>query len=189
MALQAGEVRIGITGELFSAPVGTTAPTDATSPLDPAWLGHGYSSEDGVTEANSDSVDNIIAWQNATTVRAARTESTLTVATSLIQTRGSNLELFYPGSFVEANADEWQINVVPAVSDRRSWVLNVIDGNDLIRIYIGLGEVTERGEVPYANGEAVMYPITVTAYPDSNGFLMQKFSNSDAWGIDIADGS
>ncbi|MFP3990650.1 hypothetical protein U9R90_24935 [Streptomyces sp. E11-3] len=182
MALAADEVRVAITGELFSAPPGSTAPTDAATALDAAFIGHGYVSEDGVTENWDDSVDNIVAWQNAVTVRAARTESTLTLACTLIQTRGSNLELFYPGSSVVANLAEWQIDVKPATADPRAFVLNVVDGTELIRIYIGNGELTERGEVPYQNGEAVMYPVTITAYPDANGNLMQKFSNSAAWG-------
>lgn len=185
MALVADEVRVAITGELFSAPLGTTAPTDATTALPAAFIGHGYVSEDGVTESWEDSVDNIVAWQGATTVRAARTESTLTLACSLIQTRGSNLELFYPGSVVEANAGEWKIDVKSPTSDRRAFVLNVVDGDDIIRIYLGNAELTERGEIPYQSGEAVMYPVTITAYPDSSGNLMTKFSNSSAWGEDI----
>lgn len=183
MALVASEVRVGITGELFSAPPGTTAPTDASTALAAAYIGHGYVSEDGVTENWDDSTDTIIAWQNATTVRAVRTESTLTIACTLIQTRGSNLELFYPGSEVVANLTEWKIDVKPPTSDKRVFVLNVVDGDDLIRLYIGNGELTERGEVPYQNGDAVMYPVTITAYPDSNGNLMTKFSTSAAWGI------
>lgn len=189
MALVADEVRVAITGELFSAPRGTTAPTNAASTIDPLFIGHGYVSEDGVTENWDDSVDNIVAWQNAVTVRAARTESTLTLACGLIQTRGSNLELFYPGSVVEANAGEWKIHVKPPTADPRAFVLNVIDGEELIRMYLGNAELTQRGEVPYANGSAVMYPVTLTAYPDDNGDLMTKFSNSAAWGLDIAGGS
>lgn len=189
MALVADEVRVAITGELLSAPRGTAAPTTAVSTLDPLFVGHGYVSEDGVTENWDDSVDNIIAWQNATTVRAARTESTLTIACTLIQTRGSNLELFYPGSQVVANGGEWKIDVKPATSDPRAFVLNVVDGAEIIRLYVGNGELTERGEVPYQSGEAVMYPVTITAYPDDNGNLMTKFSNSAAWGEDIDSGS
>ncbi|MEU3318849.1 hypothetical protein [Streptomyces sp. NPDC006785] len=190
MALAADEVRVAITGELLSAPRGTTAPTSAVSTLDPLFLGHGYVNEDGVTENWDDSVDNIVAWQNATTVRAARTESTLTLACTLIQTRGSNLELFYPGSVVEANgAGEWKIDVKPAVSDPRSFVLNVLDGEEIIRIHVGNGELTERGEIPYQSGEAIGYPVTITAFPDEAGNLMTKFSNSAAWGTDIVGAS
>lgn len=186
MALVADEVRVAITGELLSAPRSTPAPTNASTALNAAFKGHGYVSDDGVTENWDDSVDNIVAWQNAVTVRAARTESTLTLACTLIQTRGSNLELFYPGSQVEANAAEWMIHVKPPTSDPRSFVLNVIDGEELIRIYLGNAELTERGEVPYQNGSAVMYPVTITAFPDDNGDLMTKFSNSAAWGLDIS---
>jgi hypothetical protein len=186
VSLAADEVRVGITGEMFSAPLATAAPTNSSTALNAAFLGHGYVTDDGVTETWDDSVDTIVAWQNATTVRATRTESTLTLACTLLQTRGSNLELFYPGSFVEANgADEWKIDVKPPASDRRSFVLNVLDGDDVIRIYIPNGELTDRGDVPYKNGDAVMYPVTITAFPDSNNVLMSKFSNSAAWGTDI----
>jgi hypothetical protein len=185
MSLAADEVRVGITGELFSAPTGSTAPTDSSTALDAAFLGHGYVSDDGVTETWDDSVDTIVAWQNATTVRASRTESTMTLACTLLQTRGSNLELFYPGSSVEANGDEYKIEVKPPTSDRRAFVLNVIDGDDVIRIYVGNGELTDRGDVPYKNGDAVMYPVTITAFPDADGNLMVKYSNSAAWGTDI----
>lgn len=185
MSLAADEVRVGITGELYSAPVGSTAPTDSSTALDPAFTGHGYVSDDGVTETWDDSVDTIVAWQNATTVRASRTESTVTLACTLLQTRGSNLELFYPGSSVEASGDEYKIEVKPPTSDRRAFVLNVVDGDDTIRIYIGNGELTDRGDVPYTNGDAVMYPVTITAFPDADGNLMVKYSNSAAWGTDI----
>lgn len=187
MALSAPEVRVGITGEMFSAPPGTvTPPTNATDPLDSAFIGHGYVSEDGVTENHDDSVDNIVAWQNATVVRSSRTESVTTLELTLIQTRGSNLELFHPGSSVESDGGSgFMIQVVPPVSEPREFVLNVVDGSDLIRIYGANGEVTERGEIPYQNGEAIMYPLTITLYPDANGLIMTKFSNSAAWGYDI----
>lgn len=185
MALSAPEVRVGITGELFSAPRGTTLPINATSSLDPALVGHGYLSNEGVMESWDDSIENIIAWQNATIVRAVRSESIGTLQTTLIQTRGSNLELFYPGSSVEPSGGEWALEVVPALADPRSFVLNVVDGAKILRLVVPNGEVTERGEVPYQNSGAVQYPITITFYPDESGVLLYKYSNDDAWGIDV----
>lgn len=187
MALVASEVDIAITGELFSAPHGTAAPENASDPLDPAFIGHGYVSADGVTESWDDSVDNIIAWQNATVVRAARTESVATLSCTLIQNRGSNLELYHPGSRMEPNGDEWMLPVKPANADPRSFCLNVIDGDKLMRIYIGNGEVTERGEITYQNGEPIGYEVTITTYPDDDGNLMVKYATDAAWGLDIAD--
>jgi hypothetical protein len=189
MALVASEVDIAITGEMFSAPRDTTAPTDASTPLPVDWIGHGYVSDDGVTVSGDDSVDNIVAWQNATVVRAARTESVGTLNLKLIQNRGSNLELYHPGSHMEANGPEWTLEVKPANADPRSFVLNVVDGDKLMRIYVGNGEVTERGDVMYQNGEAIGYEVTITCYPDDDGNLMVKHSTAAEWGTDIAGGS
>ncbi|MFC4335214.1 phage tail tube protein [Salininema proteolyticum] len=187
MTLTASEVRVAITGELFSAPQGSTMPADATTALDAAFIGHGYTDENGVAENWDDSVDNKVAWQNATIVRASRTESLATFRATLLQTRGSNLELFYPGSSVSTNAtDEWKLEVVPAQADPRSFVINIVDGAIVTRIAIGNGEVTERGEVPHRNGDVTAYPITITCYPDDAGLLFTKYSTDAAWGIDIA---
>ncbi|MFE1361312.1 phage tail tube protein [Streptomyces harbinensis] len=184
----ASEVDIAITGELFSAPRDTAAPTDASTALPAAWIGHGYVSQDGVTESWDDSVDNIVAWQSATVVRAARTESVATLSCTLIQNRGSNLELYHPGSRMAASGSEWMLEVTPANADPRSFTLNVIDGDKLMRIYVGNGEVTERGDITYQNGEPIGYEVTITCYPDADGLLMRKFSTAAAWGEDIAGG-
>jgi hypothetical protein len=182
MALDATEVRVGITGQLYKAPLGTAAPPDATTALAAAYVGLGYVSEDGVTENWDDSVDNIVAWQNATTVRSATTESTGTLELTLIQTNRDVLEAFHRGSTVtEPSPGEFQIDVKPIVADPSAWVLDVVDGLKLIRIFCGNAEVTERGEIMYANGDPIGFPLTITVYPDANGNLMQKFSNDTAW--------
>ena len=186
MALDATQVRVGITGELYKAPLGTTAPTGPTSVLDAAFTGLGYVSEDGVTESWDDSVDNIVAWQSATTVRAAVTESTGTLAMTLIQTNATVLEAFHRGStMAEPTADTFRLDVKPIQSDPSAWVLDVIDGDRHIRMFLGNAEITERGEVMYANGQPIGYPITITCYPDANGNLMQKWSDDPAWGEGI----
>jgi hypothetical protein len=185
MTLLASEVRVAITGEMFSAPAGTALPDDVTTPLTEDFIGHGYVDEDGIVESWDDSVQNITAWQNATVVRAARESSVGTFKLVLIQTRGSNLELYYPGSVVEANgAGEWKLDVLPANADPRVFVFNVVDGDKIERIVLGNAEVTERGDVVRKNGEPIGYEITVTLYPDDDGNLMHKYSNDEAWGID-----
>lgn len=181
MALSAPQVRVGITGELYSAPQGSTAPTDSTTALDAAYTGHGYISDDGVTENWDDSVDNITAWQNATTVRSARTETTASLELTLIQSNNSVLEIFYPGSEVTGTDPDFVLEVVPTVADPRQWVLDVVDGPITYRYSILNGEITERGEVMHSNGEPIGYPITIQFYPDENGLLMTKFSNDSAW--------
>lgn len=182
MALDATEVRVGITGEVFRGDPGSPAPTTSVSALDPTYLGLGYVSEDGVTENWDDSVDNIVAWQNATTVRAATTESTGTIQFTLIQTNGGTLETFHRGStMTEPTPGNYRLDVKPVTADPRTWVLDVIDGTKHIRIFVGNGEITERGEIMYQNGEPIGYPVTLTCYPDADGNLMRKLSDDAAW--------
>jgi hypothetical protein len=183
MSLLSAAVRVGITGELYAGPTTSDAPTTSASALDSDYTGLGYISEDGVTEAYNDTVENIIAWQGATVVRANTTESTATLQCRLIETKGATLELYHKGSEVEVvSSGQWKIDVVAPTPDVRSFVFDVLDGTKHLRIYVARGEVTERAEIVYANGEAIGYDITITCYPDGNNVVLTKFSDDANWG-------
>ena len=189
MALNAEQVRIGQRGNLYVAPLGTTGPTGPETALDPAYQELGYFSDDGVTENWDDSVSNIVAWQSATVVRTVVTESSGTIAMTMIQTNTAVLETFYKGSTVTSvGAGVYQLDIVPVQAGAKSWVLDWFDGDLATRIWIPNGEVTERGEVVYSNsGDALGYPVTVAAYPAEaiDGNLMRKWSNDPGWGEGI----
>jgi hypothetical protein len=183
MSLLATAVRVGVTGEAYVAPLATTAPTTSVSALNVAYIGLGYIDEDGVTEAYDDTVEDIVAWQGATVVRANTTESKATLKFKLIETKGETLELYHKGSAVEVvSAGQWKIDVVAPTADPRSFVLDVIDGTKHLRIYVANGEVTERGEIVYANGEPIGYEITITCYPSASNIVLTKFSDDSMWG-------
>jgi len=183
MALNSAAVRIGITGELYVAPVGSSAPASATSSLDAAFVGLGYVSEDGVTESYDDTVEDIVAWQNATVVRSNTTQSTATLSMTLIETKGAVLELYHKGSSVEAvGAGQWRLDVKAPQPDERAFVLDVIEGAKHVRIWVPRGEVRERGQIVYANGGPIGYEVTIVCYPDENNVVMTKFSDDANWG-------
>jgi hypothetical protein len=187
MVLTATNVRVGITGALRKGPPDAPPPSNAESALDSSYVDLGYVSEDGVSENWEDSVDDIIAWQNATTVRSATTESTLSIGLTLIETSGAVLQTFHRGStVVEDPAGFFTLDVKPIVADPSRWVLDVIDGSRLIRVYLGNGEIVERGEIMYANGEPIGYPVTLRGYPDDDGNICRKFSNDIAWGTGLS---
>ncbi len=50
---------------------------------------------------------------------------------------------------------------------RRSYILDLVDGSKLSRIYMPLGEVTAVDDLTYTNGDAVQYGVTITGYRDS----------------------
>lgn len=143
-----------------------TAPT-GTGGTTTGFTGLGYVSEDGVTETRDRSSDDIKAWQNAATVRTVVTDANLTYTFTLIETKKDTVELYY-GTTVTQAASEGNFVIVPAnTGGRRSFIIDVVDGAELIRTYIPEGEVTEIGDKVYAAGEPIGYEVTVTAYANA----------------------
>jgi hypothetical protein len=185
MSLLATAVRVGITGEVYTADSGATvtAPTSSVSVLDSDLYGLGYVSEDGVEEAYEDTIEEIVAWQGAVVVRANTTGSKATLKFVLIETKGKVLQVYHPGSTVAVvSAGQWKMDVKAKLPDRRVYVLDVIDGAKHLRLYVPDGEVIEREPVTYANGEPIGYGVTLICYADAAGVLLTKFSDDANWG-------
>lgn len=183
MTLNASAVMVGITGELYAGPTTSDAPTTSVSALDSDLVGMGYVDDEGVEESYDDTIEEFVAWQGATVVRANTTESKATLKFRLIETKGKTLELYHKGSVVAiVSAGQWKMDVKAPTSDPRSFVLDVIDGAKNLRLYVARGEVTERAPITYANGETIGYDITLVCYPSATNVLLTKFSNDALWG-------
>src|SRR5688572_1032592 len=183
MALRADQVRIAITGELSVAPLLTAAPTTSVSALDSAFVGLGYVGEDGVTKTPNDASDAIRAWQNAARVRTVFTERDWTINLLLIESKGAVAELYYRGDITVVSAGQWSLVPDTIADARQAFVLDVIDGSIHERIYIPTGEVTERAEVVYANGQPIGRGVTLTCYYDDTiGGPFKVLTDNTAWG-------
>lgn len=183
MALNGPLVRVAITGEVNVAPVGSTAPTSSVSALSAPYVGLGYVGEDGVTVTPNESVDAIRAWQNTARVRTLRTELDWTFQFEMIETKGKTVELFFRGLVQVVAAGQWSITPDTVNPDERCFVIDVVDGAKHYRYYIPRGEVTERAEINNANGDAIGYTVTLTAYFDTGiGAPYKVFSDDAAWG-------
>lgn len=165
MAQLADEVRVAVTGAIYTAPLGTTLPTDATSPLNMAFTELGFVSEDGVVESQSTDTTDIKAWQNGTIVRKVQTSHDLTYAFTLIQSNDDTRGVSYGDDAITAPGSVEVTGTQPA---NHSWVVDVVDGDNLIRIVLPAAQVTDRDDVTYANGDAIAYGVTITAYPDDD---------------------
>ena len=166
MATDSSKVRVAVSGEVLVGATTATAPTGTSGPTT-GFTGLGYVSEDGVTESRERSTNDIKGWQNAATVRTVVTDGSLTYSFTLLETKKETVELFY-GATVTAAATEGNFVVVPtSTGGRKSFILDVVDGAELIRTYIPQGEVTEVGDRVYASGEPIGYEVTITAYPDT----------------------
>lgn len=166
MALDATQVRVGVTGAVYVAPEGTALPTDASTALPVDHEDVGYISEDGVTETQDTDTEDIVAWQNGAKVRKVQTSHDLMYSFTMIETSEITLREYY-GNFTAGDGTTTDDEVVIDGEElpHRVWVLSVLDGDHVLRVVVPDGQVTERGDITYSNGEAVGREITITAYP------------------------
>jgi hypothetical protein len=165
---------VGASGVAFTADVGSAAPT-ALDALPVAYADLGYISQDGMTAAVDEERQSWTPWGALSPIRTQVTSSTKTYAITAWETNRTVLSLYHKVPVTDLAADattgivEFGESDKPA-PDRRSFVFDIFDGDaNRIRIYIPLGEVTERGDVVYKSDDLVGYPMTISAYPGPDG--------------------
>jgi len=152
-----------------SVHVGTSnaaAPASATAALGNGWQEVGRYNADGFTVARSRTTNQIKDQWGETALEVV-TESGLTFKIKFLETSKLTRELH---GFTDVASDGSQVVVPGAPAKRLPFCFTAVmadaDGKIFIkRHYVPVGQVTETEEIPYKNGEAVQYGITVRAYP------------------------
>lgn len=179
MTLDPTKVRVAVTGAVLKGLTSATAPT-GTGGTTTGFTDLGLISEDGVTETHPSSGDRnpIKAWQNGMTVRIIRSPSddNPTFQFQLMETRLEVIELYY-GTTVSQTATEGSFEIDSTdVRGYNSFIIDVVDGAELIRTYVPQGYVSEVGDKVYQNGVHVGYEVTIEAERDS-----AKGFNAKCW--------
>ncbi|WP_394621302.1 hypothetical protein JNUCC0626_20055 [Lentzea sp. JNUCC 0626] len=180
MATNAELARLGVTGALYVAPLGTVAPVDMSA-WPSGWTDLGYISDDGVTESLNEDKQDFVPWQSATPIRTEVTSSVQTFSATLWESKAATISLFYrvPESdmVVTGSAPNQVVSFTQAGKpkrDTRAFGVDVVDGTYHRRIVLPLAEVTERGDVVYKSDSLIGYECTITAYPGSDGFSVKR---------------
>ena len=176
--LQADDVLIGTANGpgIWMAPVGTTAPTDATTALGAEWSTLGYLSEDGVTLSQSTNSEDIYPWQGRSPVRTMITERNLSMEFSMFEFNEQNLQLYFGmEQNAQGTADAWSLNVVSnAPAQIYSFCIDVADLDVKVRYYIPRGSLSDAGDLEITDSGVMALPVTLKTL-DSAGELMEIF--------------
>ena len=169
------EVYVGVDGVVSVGVFGVAvAPTTAVSVLGVTWKDLGYVSEDGVEETTEQNTTPLRAWQNQKVVRTLIEEGSIQYALTLIQTSADTVALYYGGTVDEATG-----SIVINPSQARptiAMVIDVIDGDRVVRAYAPEAQVVEVGSQVYQNGEAIGYEVTIEAsYNETLGGSVKKW--------------
>lgn len=167
--VSAGKPKIG--GAIFRAPLGTALPTSASAELNAAFVGLGFVSDEGVTNDAGVETNEVRSWGGDVVLTTQESRSD-TFAMTLIEALNTEvLKTFHGADNVTGTLAEG-ITVTANGKDlgTHSYVIDMIMRDGAIkRIVIPNAQISETGEVVYADNDVVGYPITLSAQPDSSG--------------------
>ena len=158
------------TGGVYAGATSATLPTNATAAIHSSLTALGYVSEDGLTQTRNGDQSPIRAW-GGDRVRVLKTTDDLSYAWTFIETSAATLgEVF--GSDAIAFSDAYggrKLTITASTLDNRAFAFDMLDGDTAIRIVVPNGQLDGNVEVSFVDGEAISFPVTLNAFPDSSG--------------------
>lgn len=178
MANTVSNVAVGkpnVNGAIYTAPIGTTLPTDATTALNSAFKALGYVSEDGATNSQESDTTEIKAW-GGDTVYAGQNGKTVTWNFTLIEVLNVDvLKMVYGSGNVTGDlATGITIDINNEEPEECVLVIETMLRGALKRTVIPQAKVTEVGDITYTDDEVVGYETTVTCMP-VNGSAQKEY--------------
>ncbi len=165
-------------GRGYTAALGSTAPTDATTvPAAFAAGDLGWCHDDGLVLNVEEDRQVFTAWGNLGSVRTQVTSRTRTFQITPLESSPLVLALYDQVAVPTPDGDgafDYAIND-DSGQDLRAWIFDTIDGEKVIRYYISNGEITGRASITHNKTTMTSYQFTITAYPDGDGNSVHKF--------------
>lgn len=167
--------------DLWSAPVATALPADLDDAMGsvPAWKPVGLLSEDGASEARDEDSTDFYAW-GGKLIRTKRSKHKRSITVTCLEDNLVVFGLVNPGSTVTTTAGVNKRTVKIPKSDKRSFVLELVDGDITRRRHIPTGEITAVGEVALSEADMQAFELTITIYPDTDDVLYVDYDNDTA---------
>lgn len=172
-----GKPKVG--GAIFKAPLGTVIPTDASTPLVPAFIPQGYVSDEGVAREISKSFSSQKAW-GGDEVANSKTEETVRLNFTLIESSNPEaLKSAYGDDAVTVAGDLITIDYKGDEPDDAVWVVDMEYKGVLRRIVLlKAANVTEDFTQTFSDEELVGLPFSLAAYKSGGSFFRDMIEGS-----------
>ena len=154
----AANVTVGstdFTGGVFAAVIGTTFDTGNL----------GLLGDSGVQFSNNQGTQDIKAWHNNVIVRTLVTETKVTFTFEMIELSAAALAEYF-----DASTGATAFKLSGATKPKKSYIVYALDGTRIVRIVVPSGQVTQRGDFSLVGTDIIRMPVTLTAYPDADGY-------------------
>lgn len=162
-----------VTGALLRAPLGTTMPVSARTAPPVAFIDQGFIGEDGFTQSESRDTDKKKAF-GGTVVKILQTDYSVTIQFAFLESINAEvLKSIYGEDNVEVgtteDANEIVVHKNKLQSPHAAWLIDVFDGDALIRTAIADGQITEVDDIQKVHSDTIMYTVTMECFEDENG--------------------
>lgn len=146
MTLNSAEFSYAGDGEVYVAPVGTAMPVAYNDALNAAFLGLGYTTEDGVAITPSLETSEVRSWQSFEPTDRRITSRNLSISATLQQLNKTTWDLnMGGGSWATSTGTHTFTPPDPEDIDYRALIVHWEDGSDITRLLIPKVLVTEPG--------------------------------------------
>lgn len=172
-------------GAIYTAPVGTTKPTDARTALPNTWASGGYISESGITLNISRSNTSIKDW-GLNNVRVATTDFGCTITGEFLQIDEAAAKNLVGAANVSKTAastthgEQLTISIGPDLPPEQAFCINMKDGNRRGRICAPNAQVTEVGSPTFVPSAGNVWPFTISCYDDGTGHSVYVYFDDGA---------
>jgi hypothetical protein len=176
------ELHVGITGQIYVAPLGTALPSDPTAALNAAFVGLGYTTEDGFSFSASRETTDIGGWQTFDPLRTIITARTVQVSFALKQWNEETVPFAFGGGSISGSGP-YTYNLPDPEDglDERAMVIDSVDGDNHVRFVFRRGIVIEAVESQFQHGASADLPITFKLLKPSTGAIASILFDGDGF--------
>jgi len=184
--LDCSQVRVGTTGHIWAAPVGTTMPVDTAAVMPSPWVDLGYTTEDGVSFSEDTNKEDMNVWQSANPCRSVITSQTMSASFTLVQRNTDTLKFAFGGGSVTGTPPNMIYKPPAAGIAEVALVLEVVDGAITDRWCFYRGQPALNGDVQFTKSDMTGFPMEVTFLNTTAG-LFELLSNDTKLVVGLED--